>query len=87
MTPEKATCQIPPPGWYCTREAGHDGPCAALPNLTAFTRAVAEEREACAKLVEFMMSADYTAEKGGGHGAPADAAEIAGAIRCGHRAG
>jgi hypothetical protein len=26
-----AGCMIPPPGWYCTRAAGHDGPCAALP--------------------------------------------------------
>jgi hypothetical protein len=25
-------CQLPPPGWWCTRRAGHDGPCAALPN-------------------------------------------------------
>lgn len=22
-------CQLPPDGWYCTRGAGHDGPCAA----------------------------------------------------------
>lgn len=24
-------CQKPPAGWRCTREAGHEGPCAALP--------------------------------------------------------
>lgn len=24
-------CDVPPPGWYCTREAGHNGPCAAVP--------------------------------------------------------
>lgn len=24
-------CRVPPEGWYCTREAGHTGPCAALP--------------------------------------------------------
>lgn len=24
-------CEVPPQGWYCTRKAGHDGPCAALP--------------------------------------------------------
>lgn len=24
-------CKLPPPGWYCTREGGHDGPCAAWP--------------------------------------------------------
>lgn len=26
-----AECTVPPPGWRCTREPGHDGPCAALP--------------------------------------------------------
>jgi hypothetical protein len=26
-----APCPLPPPGWHCTRAAGHDGPCAALP--------------------------------------------------------
>jgi len=24
-------CQKPPAGWRCTRERGHDGPCAAVP--------------------------------------------------------
>lgn len=24
-------CSIPPAGWRCTREPGHDGPCAAIP--------------------------------------------------------
>ena len=24
-------CNVPPPGWYCTRAPGHDGPCAAYP--------------------------------------------------------
>ncbi len=23
-------CQVPPPGWRCTREPGHEGPCAAI---------------------------------------------------------
>ena len=23
-------CTLPPPGWRCTRAAGHDGPCAAV---------------------------------------------------------
>lgn len=27
--PEK--CQVPPPGWHCTRHVGHEGPCAAVP--------------------------------------------------------
>lgn len=25
-------CQLPPPGWWCSREPGHDGPCAAYSN-------------------------------------------------------
>jgi hypothetical protein len=29
-------CQIPPEGWTCSRESGHDGPCAALPKLSRF---------------------------------------------------
>lgn len=24
-------CMLPPEGWACTRNAGHDGPCAAIP--------------------------------------------------------
>lgn len=24
-------CDVPPAGWRCTREPGHDGPCAAVP--------------------------------------------------------
>jgi len=36
MTPPVATaehtaCTIPPEGWECTRTAGHEGPCAAIP--------------------------------------------------------
>lgn len=27
----KNPCKIPPKGWFCTREKGHDGPCAAVP--------------------------------------------------------
>jgi SAM-dependent methyltransferase len=28
---EASECKMPPEGWRCTREAGHEGPCAALP--------------------------------------------------------
>ena len=28
---EAAICPLPPDGWLCTREVGHDGPCAAWP--------------------------------------------------------
>ncbi|WP_242137010.1 hypothetical protein [Sphingomonas sp. TREG-RG-20F-R18-01] len=29
---QQGECQIPPTGWYCTRKAGHEGPCAAIPD-------------------------------------------------------
>ncbi len=25
-------CKVPPLGWRCLREAGHEGPCAAIPD-------------------------------------------------------
>lgn len=28
-----AQCNLPPIGWRCTRDPGHDGPCAMLPTL------------------------------------------------------
>lgn len=31
MTARKR-CPVPPPGWFCTRDAGHEGPCAAWPS-------------------------------------------------------
>jgi hypothetical protein len=29
--PPNLGCKLPPPGWWCSREPGHDGPCAARP--------------------------------------------------------
>lgn len=26
-------CIIPPEGWNCTRKSGHEGPCAAVPEM------------------------------------------------------
>lgn len=31
-------CELPPPGWRCTRRRGHDGPCAAEPVATGKQR-------------------------------------------------
>lgn len=28
-------CALPPTGWRCTRDAGHEGPCAAVPTFLA----------------------------------------------------
>lgn len=30
----REVCTVPPPGWRCTREGGHEGPCAARPVWT-----------------------------------------------------
>ena len=29
--PSPTVCELPPPGWACTREPDHEGPCAAIP--------------------------------------------------------
>lgn len=40
-------CTRPPEGWRCTREAGHDGPCAAEPTRCEDWRALhADDRVA-----------------------------------------
>lgn len=43
-------CSLPPAGWYCTRNANHDGPCAAWPEIPdPLTRVLNEVREEVAK--------------------------------------
>lgn len=34
QTPSDQGCEHPPPGWYCSRAPGHEGPCAAYPKVT-----------------------------------------------------
>jgi hypothetical protein len=29
--PPDQWCKVPPPGWWCSRDPGHEGPCAARP--------------------------------------------------------
>jgi len=43
------TCTIPPEGWECTRESGHDGPCAAVQSDTDGTL---ESLATCAAMLE-----------------------------------
>lgn len=41
MTPtQQPTCNKAPKGWKCTRDAGHDGPCA-LVRVGRFSKAFA----------------------------------------------
>ena len=30
----QTVCNRPPTGWNCTRDVGHEGPCAAYPEYT-----------------------------------------------------
>lgn len=32
---DDGACEVPPPGWYCTRLRGHGGPCAAIERATS----------------------------------------------------
>lgn len=34
--PRSRGCSLPPPGWFCTRRKGHEGPCAALEQHRAY---------------------------------------------------
>lgn len=31
--PDAGTCKRPTAGWFCTGDEGHDGPCAAWPEV------------------------------------------------------
>lgn len=44
-----AECTVPPPGWYCIREPGHNGPCAAYSRRHAIEAVMDEAVEAVAK--------------------------------------
>lgn len=37
ILPRVNGCPVPPPGWSCTREPGHEGPCAAVPTVQGIT--------------------------------------------------
>lgn len=41
-------CKLPPPGWWCSRGAGHEGPCAARSD--AGTTMTTESRDALVDL-------------------------------------
>lgn len=41
---EPAVCNVPPAGWYCTRVAGHEGPCAAVQRTAQIDGGEGEER-------------------------------------------
>lgn len=40
-------CMIPPLGWVCTREPGHEGPCAAHPVGNEIVAQQIERLKAC----------------------------------------
>lgn len=47
-----SNCIIPPQGWVCTRGAGHDGPCAALPTTQIFLDLVYKSRDTFDRLAK-----------------------------------
>lgn len=63
----KTKCSNPPAGWYCSREPGHHGPCAASPTPPPFNTmdtlnipALCKElREATAAALERLTRAKY----------------------------
>jgi hypothetical protein len=61
-------CGVPPEGWVCSREAGHDGPCAARRRIVAVAPGTPEYdallREARETVCEF--DGHEWAEAGGG---------------------
>lgn len=65
-------CNRPPPGWWCSRESGHAGPCAARPAapLREETRTQAEWLEEAQELSLRVTGMDartaYTYVKDGG---------------------
>ncbi|HEY6731950.1 MAG TPA: hypothetical protein VI039_13120 [Solirubrobacterales bacterium] len=49
---EEGGCERPPAGWRCTRGAGHDGPCAAVPTAEGDARLEAATAAARAWMVD-----------------------------------
>lgn len=39
-------CQVPPPGWFCSRTPGHSGPCAARQAEPESAKGFATQQEA-----------------------------------------
>ena len=52
MTTGDVVCWKPPPGWYCTRLGGHDGPCAAVQD----PRVSKDEHINCADYTGFKLT-------------------------------
>lgn len=62
---DAAVCQVPPPGWHCTRKAGHEGPCAAVQNDDAafVQRGMDRLREASQEQDDFAEALRDTVER------------------------
>jgi hypothetical protein len=46
----RGKCSLPPPGWECSRNPGHDGPCAAMPSGGFRCEAVNPEGFRCTEM-------------------------------------
>jgi hypothetical protein len=86
-----AVCTVSPSGWQCTRAAGHDGPCAAIPADISAQNAEAIRNQAYAKCIEIADAerAEFISKAGDNNGRESDfafgsvnsAERIAAAIR------
>jgi hypothetical protein len=63
-------CDKAPPGWFCTRDAGHEGPCAAVEETTQRERSSIEDR------LERIVFDLHKASAGGKNPELAQAAEL-----------
>jgi hypothetical protein len=51
----KKVCTVPPDGWYCTREVGHPGPCAAHVAVTEVVCDIINNGEIPTDAIGFMQ--------------------------------
>lgn len=59
-------CLIPPPGWVCSRDAGHEGPCAAwqqTPRLENIEENVMRNSQAIQELEERVSNIEREREE------------------------
>lgn len=54
-----SACTLPPPGWWCSRDAGHDGPCAARRTIMVDTVVDQEAVEAAGEGLELDLTGVY----------------------------
>jgi len=67
-----SACTIPPTGWACTRAAGHDGPCAAVPQADGLTELLDTLDALLAKATPGTWEVDTERNEDGAYGSGPD---------------